>query len=97
MYTLILEGKEYILRCDLNVVEKIEEKYGGLSSMMEQQGSVACTKFLIAEMINEHYYYIGASERVTDNWVGARLTAAELQGVVNTVISCLADCVCKKK
>lgn len=97
MYTIKLDGKEYILRCDLNVIEKIEEKYGNLNTMMEKQGSVPCTKFLVAEMINEHFYYIGAPEQVTEDFVGARLTPAELGEVVTTVLSCLMDCVCKKK
>lgn len=97
MYTIILDGKEYILRCDLNVIEKIEEKYGDLNGAMEKQGSISCTKFLAAEMINEHFYYTGVPDRVTEEFVGARLTTADLGIVVTTVLSCLMDCVCKKK
>ena len=27
MHTIMLDGREYILRCDLNVIEKMNEKY----------------------------------------------------------------------
>jgi len=97
MYTVKLDGKEYILRCDLNVIERIEEKYGNLNDALKKQGTVECIKFLLAEMINEHYYYAGIPEQVTEKYVGARLTSAELETVMGTTLSCLLDCVCKKK
>lgn len=97
MYTITLDGKEYILRCDLNVVEKIEEKYGTITSLLEKQGNIACTKFLAAEMINEHFYYCNVPDRVTEGFVGARLSAIDLEQTVSAVLSCLMDCVCKKK
>ena len=97
MYTITLDGKEYILRCDLNVIEKIEEKYGTIMSLMEKQGNISSTKFLVAEMINEHFYYVNVPDRVTEDFVGARLSAIDLEQVVSTMLSCLMDCVCKKK
>ena len=42
MNTITLEGREYILRCDLNVVEKIEARYGSIDAMYEETGKIPC-------------------------------------------------------
>lgn len=97
MHTVQLDGTEYILRCDLNVIEKIEEKYETVAHMIDSANSLVATKFMIAEMINEHFYYAGTPERVTEDFVGARLTMAEMETAVTAALACLTDCVCKKK
>lgn len=96
MHTVTLEGKEYILRCDLNVAEQIEEKYGSLTGLQKQNGSAAALKFLTAAMINEHYKYTGSPDRVTEDFVGARLTMADRVPVMNTVLACLGESITPK-
>lgn len=96
MDTVILDGHEYIIRCDLNVIEKIEEKYGTFSEMVSHQTDIGCIKFLLAEMINEHLYYTGSHERVTENFVGARLNLMEYKSITATVLKCLTDCISPK-
>lgn len=96
MHTVTLDGKEYILRCDLNVAEQIEEKYGSLTGLQKQNGSAAALKFLTAAMINEHYKYTGSPDRVTEDFVGARLTMADRLPVMNTVLACLGESITPK-
>lgn len=96
MHTVTLDGKEYILRCDLNVAEQIEEKYGSLTGLRKQNGSAAVLKFLTAAMINEHYKYTGSPDRVTEDFVGARLTMADRVPVMNTVLVCLGESITPK-
>ena len=96
MYTVTLDGKEYLLRCDLNVAEQIEEKYGSLSGLQKQNGSAAALKFLTAAMINEHYKYAGSPDRVTEDFVGARLTMADRVPVMNAVLACLGENIAPK-
>lgn len=96
MHTVTLDGKEYTLRCDLNVAEQIEEKYGSLGGLQKQNGSASALKFLTAAMINEHYKYTGSSERVTEDFVGARLTMADRVPVMNAVLACLGESITPK-
>lgn len=96
MHTVTLEGKEYILRCDLNVAEQIEEKFGSLGELQKNSGSAAALKFLTAAMINEQYKYTGSSERVTEDFVGARLTLADRVPVMNAVLACLGGSIAPK-
>lgn len=96
MHTVTLDGKEYILRCDLNVAEQIEEKYGSLTGLQKQNGSAAALKFLTAAMINENYKYTGSPDRVTEDFVGARLTMADRVPVMNTVLECLGESITPK-
>ena len=44
MNTITLEGREYILRCDLNVVEMIEEKYGSIDAVYDKTGEISSPK-----------------------------------------------------
>ena len=96
MHTITLEGKEYILRCDLNVAEQIEERFGSLGELQKNSGSASALKFLTAAMINEHYKYTGSSERVTEEFVGARLTLADRVSAMNAVLACLGGSIAPK-
>ena len=96
MHTVTLDWKEYTLRCDLNVAEQIEEKYGSLGGLQKQNGSASALKFLTAAMINEHYKYTGSPDRVTEDFVGARLTMADRVPVMNAVLACLGESITPK-
>lgn len=96
MRTIIMSGKEYGARCDLNVLERIAERYGGMAELQEELGSIKAIKFLACEMINEENYARGEKERITENFVGATLTMAEFADAAETVMACLQDCLAPK-
>ena len=78
MNTLTLGGEEFILRCDLNVIDKIERNFASVDACRKiaaagAVGSAAATKFLAAEMINEAFAAAGDSRRVTEEEVGREL------------------------
>lgn len=92
MRTIIMGGKEYGARCDLNVLERIAERYGSMTELQEEIGSIKAIKFLVCEMINEENYARGEKERITENFVGATLTMAEFADAAEAVMACLQDC-----
>lgn len=92
MRTIIMGSKEYGARCDLNVLERIGERYGSMAELQEEIGSIKAIKFLACEMINEENYARGEKERITENFVGATLTMAEFADAAEAVMACLQDC-----
>lgn len=96
MRAIIMGGKEYGARCDLNVLERIAERYGSMTELQEEIGSIKAIKFLACEMINEENYARGEKERITENYVGATLTMAEFAGAAEAVMACLQDCLTPK-
>ena len=96
MRTIIMGGKEYGARCDLNVLERIAERYGSMTELQEESGTVKAIKFLACEMVNEENYVRGEKERITENFVGATLTMAEFADAAEAVMACLQDCLSPK-
>lgn len=96
MNTLTLGGKEYILRCDLNVIDQIERRFASVDAcrkiaMAGALGSAAAVKFLTAEMINEAFAAAGDSSRVTEEQVGREL-GGNLAPILTVLFRELADC-----
>ena len=63
-----LEGKRYVLRCNMAVLESVEEQYGTLDALMEvsvRESSLS----LLAAMLNDYADEQGWEER----WTPARL------------------------
>ena len=96
MRTIIMGGKEYGARCDLNVLARIAEQYGSMTELWDEIGTIKAIKFLTCEMVNEENYARGEKERITENWVGATLTMAEFAGAAEAVMACLQDCLSPK-
>lgn len=96
MRTIIMGGKEYGARCDLNVLERIAERYGSMAELQEEIGSIKAIKFLVCEMVNEENYARGEKERITENFVGATLTMAEFADAAEAVMACLQGCLTPK-
>lgn len=92
MRTIIMGGKEYGARCDLNVLERIGERYGSMADLQEEIGTIKAIKFLACEMVNEENYARGEKERITESFVGATLTMAEFADAAEAVMACLKDC-----
>lgn len=96
MNTLRLGDEEYILRCDLNVIDKIERRYTSVDVCRKLAaagavGSAAAVKFLCAEMINEHFEAAGDAKRVTEEEVG-RALGGNVVPVLTVLFHELADC-----
>lgn len=96
MREIIMSGEPYQILCDLNVLEAIEEKYGRIDAITEQR-SIAVTKFLAAEMINEHNRVTCQPERVTPEGVGVRMTFPEYAAAWREIMAEFMDCVIVKK
>mgnify|MGYP006926995826 CR=1 FL=1 len=95
MNVLTLDGKEYILRADINVFEYIYKTYGSLDKF-EKKLDITVIKDIAAVMINEHFAFIGTPERVTENFVGARIMPRDFEGVAKTVLAELIDSIKSK-
>lgn len=95
MHTITLDGKEYIIRCDLNVIEKIYGKYNNSLETFLESG-IEGIKAAVAWMINEHNIYIGNHENVTPEWVGARIIPHEYSKIAASVIACISDSITPK-
>ena len=96
MRTIVIEGSEKPLRCDLNVIEAICDHCGSLEAM-PQNLKISDVKYLVAEMVNEHCVFCGIPERITPERVGASLTMADYGAAVEAVTDALLDCLCVKK
>ena len=96
MNTLTLGGEEYVLRCDLNVIDKIERNFVSVDACRKLAaagitGSAAAVKMLAAEMINEAFAAAGNPRRVTEEQVGREL-GGNLAPVLAVLFRELADC-----
>lgn len=94
MHTIKLDDREYILRCDLNVIEKMNDKYGTISDFVADD--IAGVKEVAALMINEHFYYIGSEETVTPNYVGSRVRGSGYKELCEAVFGELNDSITSK-
>ena len=93
MQVVLLDGKEYRLRCDINALEELEKKYGSLKAVYEAMDTLDGTKEVLAVMVNEQFYYDGNAERVTAGYLGARMTLPELKPVREAIFREFTDCI----
>lgn len=92
MHTVTIGGKEYVFRCDVNAYEEIIGKYGDLKEAVNMEtGETEKLKFLTALFINEHNYFTGNSERVTEKQVGAMMLPFERAGVYKAIMETVND------
>lgn len=96
MITVRLNGEERELRCDLNVVEKIEDKFGTIGALYEQITRAATIKWLLCELINEANDARGVPERVTEDEAGRLCDATEILPALIPVLEALNSCVTSK-
>lgn len=92
MHTVTLDGKEYILRCDVNAYEEIVGKYGDLREAVNMDtGEMEKLKFLTALFINEHNYFTGDTERFTEKQIGAMMMPHERAAVYRVIMETVND------
>lgn len=95
-HEIIIGGETRLIRCDMNVLEQIEDEFGSIEKIVEKR-NIKAAKFLAAAMINEHNYCAGIPDRVTPEKIGAEMTPQEYAAVWQGVIECFIDCVTVKK
>ena len=97
MRTVRLGNAEYGIRCDLNAVEAIEDRFGSVKDAFGDC-SISATKKIAEILINEHFYYVGESKRITAEYVGAQIAnVAEYTALMTALMEEIADCVTPKK
>lgn len=69
------EGKNYILRCNMAVLEAVQDHYGGFTEAMTAPVRESSVQFLTA-MLNDYADEQGWEERWTYKQVQRRVTAA---------------------
>ncbi len=77
-----LDGKRYMLRCNMNVLADVQEEYDG-DFMESLNGKKAMKGILvfIAAMLNDYADEMGWPERFTAKQLGRRLHQDEIPGV----------------
>ena len=100
MRVVKLGAKEYGIRCDVNVLEWVEDTYGGieeLGKLLYGKCSYKTAKEVIAEMINEQNRFCGSAEVITPDEVGRECDLPGLTAALAVVAEEFTDCVSKKK
>lgn len=87
MGTITLGGKEYPIRFDFNVVEKIQKRYcakGGLDAFGDEMGMTGELKWVLALLMNEGAEFEAQqtnskAERYTADQVGVLMSIADFR------------------
>lgn len=68
--TLTIDGKDYILRCNFNVIADVQDEYGSIPELMTSRGTVRAALIWAAAMANDYADLMGWPERFTDRTLG---------------------------
>lgn len=96
MHEIVIGGIPHGIRCDMNVIEEIEDHFGSIDGITEKR-TIKAAKFLAAAMINEQNYFAHSPERVTPEWVGAQMMPTEYAAAWQGLIQCFVDSINVKK
>ena len=78
------KGKTYMLRCNMAVLEEIQEAHGGdLSAALDPEQCISTSLEFLTAMINDYAEDQGWPERFTRKQVGRSLSFGDLATVVN--------------
>lgn len=93
MHTITIDGKEYILRCDLNAYEEIVAKFGDLKTATTITEGDAAKKvvYLLTTLINEHYLFIGEKDFLTEKRVSMLLLPSDVMRAYEAVMEAIND------
>ena len=92
MITIKMDGEEFGLRCDLNVIEEIEDKYGSIGALYRSIAKPEVIKWLVSAMINEERASRSVPERMTPEEVGRRMLSTDVVEAMTPVIEALNAC-----
>ena len=68
-----IDGKRYLLRCNMNVLADVQQEYGGdLSKALEGDSTLKSVTVFLAAMLNDYADEQGWTERWTPRSVGRK-------------------------
>lgn len=83
----VVEGKEYELRCNMNVLADVQEGQGGNFLSLLQSPNVVRTALVFgAAMLNDYADEKGWPERYTDRQLGRMISADDFSGFSSLVM-----------
>ena len=83
-----LNGKVYILRCNMNVLADVEAMHGGnLMEALSQPGKLRASMEFLTAMLNDYADEMGWEERYTPKSLGRLLspTPKEMKAIQNSI------------
>lgn len=84
---LILDGKDYILRCNMNVLADVQESVGGnLNSVMFDHKPLKDVLVWLSAMLNDYADEQGWPERFTPAVLGRRRLIRDIAPMVMTIV-----------
>ena len=86
---------DYPMAFTINVMEKIEEEYGGLKSWVslvdKEEPSYKAIKFMVLEVINEGLDIQGKTEMLTSKEVGRLITRVGLDTIGTELLTLITE------
>ena len=88
-----INGNTYMLRCNLNVLADLQEEFGGIPNILDEEKSMRNISAYIAAMANDYADEMGWPERYTARQIGRVLPAKPdmelMQDLIKIVINAL--------
>lgn len=85
------DGREYELRCNMNVLAEVQAANGGsIRAALGKPSAQSGLEFLAA-MLNDYADEMGWPADFTAKSVGRRIPAREMSGLLETVLSLVSD------
>ncbi len=91
--TVTIGGREYPLRCDLNVLAELEHRYGKLESVTDAIQTLAEIREIGALMINEAAWADGRRERVSAQTIGRDAGLEEAHALQTGCLLAFYECI----
>lgn len=89
-YKMPFEGKEYILRCNMNVLADVQEQNGGfMPEIFDEKRTLSNFLVYLAAMMNDYADEQGWEERFTPKQLGRKISLTDgilIQEVMKLVI-----------
>lgn len=85
-----LDGKTYMLRCNMNVLADVQEAYGGdLTAALDTDGTLKSVLHFASAMLNDYADEMGWPERFTPRALGRKIALSELPSaaILSLVVS----------
>ena len=72
---LSFDGREYLLRCNMNVLATVQEAHGGdLLDVLQSRSTIKSVLEFTAAMVNDYAEEMDWPERYTANQIGRKLS-----------------------
>jgi hypothetical protein len=89
---ITLDGKRYVLRCNMNVLADVQEAYDGkIMLAVRSKNTVKSVLAFLAAMLNDYNDETGSPDRFTPREVGRLIEPSRLEEIVNSVMALVVD------